>query len=139
MTQTTTPPPPASTAGSVVRVTFIDIKPGKGTDYINFLRTHTKVILDEQKKQGLILDYMYYSKPTTEGPGDWDVAQVIVYKNYADAIDFNADRQAKFDAISIGHYGSVEARTKAGDMQDEMRTVVASHIMRQQILNPMPK
>lgn len=137
--QTTTPPPPASTAGAVVRVIYIDVKPGKTTDFLNFLRTHTKVIMDEQKKQGLILDYKFFSKPTSEGPGDWDVMQAVVYKNYADAIDFNAERGAKFDAISIGHYGSVEARTKAGDQLEEMRTVVSSHIMREQILNPMPK
>lgn len=138
MAQTTTPPPPATTAGVVVRITYIDVKPGKGNDYLNFLRTHTRVILDEQKKQGLIVDYHFFSKPTTEGPGDWDVAQAIIYKNYADAIDFNAERGAKFDAISIGHYGSVEARTRAGEQQDEMRTIVSSHLMREQILNPMP-
>jgi hypothetical protein len=137
--QTTTPPPPATTAGAVVRISFIDIKTGKGTDYMNFLRTHTKPILDEQKKQGLILDYKFFSQPSFEGTNDWDIAQVIVYKNYADAVDFNAERGAKFNAISIGHYGSVEARTKAGDLQNELRTVLSSKLMREQILNPMPK
>ena len=121
------------------RVTYIKIKPGKTTDYLNFLRTHTRVILDEQKKQGLIIDYKYFSQPSTDGPDDWDVAQLIVYRNYADAIDFNAERGAKFDAISIGHYGSVEARTKAGDTQNELRTVLFSKLAREQILNPMPK
>lgn len=137
--QTTTPPPPASNPGAVVRMVYMDIKPGKTADFLKFLRTNTKVLLDEQKKQGLILDYKFFSKPTSEGPGDWDVLQAIVYRNYADAIDFSAERNAKFDAISIGHYGSVEARTKANEMLDEMRTVVSSHIMREQILNPMPK
>lgn len=137
--QTTTPPPPATTAGNVWRVTYFDILPGKGTEYMNFVRTHIKPMLDEQKKQGLILDYKYFSQPTTDGPGDWDVAQVIVYRNYGDAIDFNADRSAKFDAISIGHYGSVEERTKAGDLQNGLRTVVSSQLVREQILNPMTK
>ena len=139
MAQTTTPPPPASTAGPVVRITYYDIKPGKGTEYVNFLRTHTKVILDEQKKQGLIADYHFFSQPTSDGPDAWDIALAVVYKNYADALDSNAERGAKFDAISIGHYGSVEARTKAGNDQNEMRTVVSSHLMREQILNPMAK
>lgn len=139
MAQTTTPPPPASTAGNVIRMIYIDILPGKTDAYLTFLRTHTKPILDEQKKQGLILDYKFFSQPNTAGPGDWDVAQMIVYKNYADAVDFNAERGAKFDAISIGHYGSVEARTKAGDMQNELRTVVRTALAREQILNPMPK
>jgi hypothetical protein len=137
--QTTTPPAPATTAGNVWRVTYIDVKPGKTTDYMNFLRTHSKPILDEQKKQGLILDYKYFSQPSTDGPGDWDLALIVVYRNYADAIDFNAERGAKFDAISIGHYGSVEARTKAGDLQNELRTVISSKLAREQILNPMMK
>jgi hypothetical protein len=135
--QTTTPPPPATTAGNVWRVTYFDVKPGKGTDYMNFLRTHAKPILDEQKKQGLIVDYKFFSQPTSDGPGDWDVAQLIVYRTYAEAIDSNPERGAKFDAISIGHYGSVEARTKAGDLQNELRTVISSKLAREQILNPM--
>jgi hypothetical protein len=139
LAQTTTPPPPATTAGNVWRVTYFEAKPGKGTEYSNFLRTHTKPILDEQKKQGLILDYKFFSQPTTDGPGDWDVALLIVYRSYADAIDFNAERSAKFNAISIGHYGSVEARTKANDLQNELRTVLSSKLAREQILNPMPK
>jgi hypothetical protein len=135
----TTPPGPATTASNVWRVVYFDVKPGKGTDFMTFLRTHSKPIMDEQKKQGLILDYKYFSQPVTDGPGDWDVALIIVYRNYADAIDFNAERSAKFDAISLAHYGSAEARTKAGDLQNELRTVVSSQLAREQILNPMPK
>jgi hypothetical protein len=138
--QTPTPTPdPPTTAGNVWRVTYIKVKPGKTTDYLNFLRTHTRVILDEQKKQGLILDYKYFSQPGTDGPDDWDIAQLIVYRNYADAIDFNADRGAKFNAITLAHYGSVDARTKAGDLQNELRTVLSSKLAREQILNPMLK
>ena len=138
--QTATPTPgPTSTAGNVWRVTYFDVKPGKNADFITFLRSNSKPILDEQKKQGLILDYKYFSQPVTDGPGDWDVAIVIVYRNYADAIDFNAARTDKFDAISLAHYGSVDARTKAGDLQNELRTVVSSRLVREQILNPMPK
>ena len=137
--QTTPPQQPATSAGSVMRITYFDVKTGKGTELMNFLRTNVKVILDEQKKQGLILDYMFLTKPTTDGPGDWDIAQVVVYKNYADAIDSNPERGAKVDAIFLGHYGSAEARGKAGDLLNELRTVVSSELVRQQILNPMPK
>ncbi len=135
--QTTTPPPPATTAGPVSRVTYFEAKPGKATEFMNFLRTHSKPILDEQKKQGLIVSYGYFTQPVTNGPGDWTVGVVVTYANYADAIDFNAERQAKLDAISIGHYGSVEARTKAGDLQNELRTITSSKLVRAMTLNPM--
>jgi hypothetical protein len=137
--QAPTPTPPATTAGPVSRVTYFDVLPGKTDAFTTFLRTHTKPILDEQKKQGLIISYGYFAKPTTDGPGDWDAGVVITYANYADAIDFNAERTAKFDAISLAHYGSVEARTKANDSLNDLRTVTSSILVRAVTLNPMPK
>ena len=137
--QTPTATPPATTPGTVSRVTYFDVLPGKTDELTTFLRTHTKLILDEQQKQGLILSYGFFTKPTTEGPGDWDLGLIVTYKNYADAIDFNAERGAKFDAISLAHYGSAEARTKANNSQNELRTVTSSHLFRGLTLNPMPK
>ena len=137
--QTAAPTPPATTQGNVSRVTYFDIKPGKGTDFMNFLRTNTRLILEEQKKQGLIISYGYFAKATTNGPGDWDLGFIVTYRNYADAIDFNAERNAKFDAISLAHYGTAEARTKANDSLNDLRTVVSSELVRAFTLNPMPK
>lgn len=137
--QTPTATPPATTPGNVSRVTYFDVLPGKGNDFTTFLRTNTKPILDEQVKQGLIISYGYFGKPVTSGPGDWDIGVVVTYKNYADAIDFNAERGAKFDAISLKHYGTAEARTKANDSLNDMRTVTSSVLVRGFTLNPMPK
>ena len=130
---------PATTPGNVSRVTYYDVLPGKNNEYTTFLRTHNKPILDEQVKQGLIVSYGFFTKPSTDGPGDWDMGLVVTYKNYADAIDFNAERGAKFNAIGLAHYGSNEARTKANDSVNAMRTVVSSHLVRGLTLNPMPK
>ncbi|NOT47772.1 MAG: hypothetical protein HOP17_08475 [Acidobacteria bacterium] len=137
--QTPASTPPPTTAGNVSRVTYFDVKPGKMNDYVTFLRTNSRVIFEEQKKQGLILSYGYFTKPTTEGPGDWDVGLVVTYKNYADAIDFNAERGAKFDAITLAHYGSADERTKANNYVEELRTTVSSILVRAVTLNPMPK
>src|SRR5688500_16880213 len=82
----TAPTTPATTAGNVSRITYYDILPGKNNESTTFLRTHTKPILDEQVKQGLIISYSFFTKPTTDGPGDWDLGLVVTYKNYADAI-----------------------------------------------------
>lgn len=131
--------PPATTAGNVSRIVYFDVLPGKNNEFTTFLRTNNKPMLDEQVKQGLIVSYGFFTKPTTDGPGDWDMGLVITYKNYAEAIDFNAERGAKFNAISLKHYGTAEARTKANDSQDSMRTVVSSYLVRGLTLNPMPK
>jgi hypothetical protein len=134
----TAPTTPATTAGNVSRVTYFDVLPGKNNEFTTFLRTHTKPILDEQVKQGLIVSYSYFTKPGTDGPGDWDMGQIVTFKNYADAIDFNAERGAKLNAIGLAHYGTDEARTKANDSTTPMRTVVSSYLVRGMILNPMP-
>lgn len=140
MAQTPTPTPgPATTPGNVSRVTYFDVLPGKTNEFTTFLRTNTKPILDEQVKQGLIVSYGYFTKPVTDGPGDWDLGVVVTYKTYADAIDFNAERGAKFDAISLKHYGTADARTKANDSLNAMRTVTSSVLVRGLTLNPMPK
>jgi hypothetical protein len=137
--QTAAPTPPATTPGAVSRVTYFDVLPGKTNELTTFLRTHTRVILEEQKKQGLIQNYGFFTKPTTEGPGDWDLGLIVTFATYADAIDFNTDRNSKFDAIGLAHYGSADARTKANDSLNGMRTVVSSILVRGLTFNPMPK
>ena len=131
--------PPATTPGAVTRVTYFDVLPGQNDAVTAFIRTNQMPILEEQKKQGLILSYGFFGKPTTEGPGDWDLGLVVTWANYADAIDFNADRNAKFDAISLKHFGTADARTKANDSQNAMRTVTSSYLVRGLTYNPMPK
>lgn len=137
--QAPTATPQPTTPGNVSRVTYFDVLPGKTNDFTTFIRTNSKPMLDEQVKQGLIVSYSYFTKPTTEGPGDWDLGQVVTYKNYADAVDFNAERNAKFDAISLKHYGTADARTKANDSLITMRTVTQSVLVRGVTFNPMPK
>lgn len=136
--QTPTPAPvPASSVGQVCRVIQFGTKVGKAGEFMRFRREHTRPILEEQKKQGLILSYMFYTKPVSNGPDDWDIAQITCFKNYADAIDFNAERAAKFNDIVLKHYGSNEAMTKANDSQSELRVIFSSFLMREQILNPL--
>ncbi len=137
--QTPSPTPPATTPGNVTRVTYFDVLPGKTNEFTTFIRTHSVPIMEEQKKQGLILNYGYFTKPTTDGPGDWDLGLLVTYKNYADAVDFSAERNAKFDAIGLAHYGTADARTKANDSTIAMRTVVSSELVRAVTFNPMPK
>ena len=137
--QTAAPTPPATTPGNVTRVTYFDVLPGKTNEFTTFLRTHSVPILEEQKKQGLILNYSYFTKPGTEGPGDWDLGLLVTYRNYSDAVDFNAERNAKFDAIGLAHYGTAEVRTKANDSLNSLRTVTSSLLVRGITFNPMPK
>ena len=129
---------PATTAGPVCRITLTGTKPGKNADFIKFRREHLQPIFEEQKKQGLIVSYTWYTKPIDLGPNDWDIAQMVCFRNYAEAIDANPEREAKINQISLRHYGSAEARTIANSGLNDLRDVVASILIREQFLTPLP-
>ena len=65
------------TEGPVWRVTLIRVKPAQMDAYIASLRQATKPQLDEEKRQGIILDYKVFLKETKENPEDWDIAVAV--------------------------------------------------------------
>ena len=135
--QTPAATPNPTSPGPVWRITYYRIKPGKGAEFTRDLRENFKPVIDEAIKQGLILDYKWFTKPTDDGPTDWDRALVIVFRNYAEALDFSAERAQKLNDITLKHYGTAEARTKHDDALRDLRDVVSSHLARELILNPL--
>ncbi|MFY9531111.1 MAG: hypothetical protein WAR24_19570 [Candidatus Acidiferrales bacterium] len=113
--------------GPVWRVTYFHIKSGQGDAFWNDFRQHGKPVLDEDKKQGLITDYKLFVNPVLNQPNDWDVAIGIQYPNWA-ALDQLA---AKGATIATQHYGSRKAMLDAGRKRDDIRDVVASHLVRE--------
>jgi hypothetical protein len=71
------------TEGPVWRVSLVRVKPNKMDEYLASLRQATKPLLDEEKRNGTILDYKVFLKETTNSPQDWDIALAIEYKNHA--------------------------------------------------------
>lgn len=102
------------TPGPVWRVTMYKVKPGKMNDVLMDLRRNFRVVNEEFKRQGLIVDYRVYTNSTTDGPGDWDFAIAIGYKNWA-ALD---DLGPKAEAVTLKHYGTREKRQEAADARN---------------------
>lgn len=129
----------ATTNGPVWRVTYIKTKPGKGADHTKWMREYRTRLLAEQKSAGLILDYKFFTKPAFDtSPGDWDIADAVMYRNYAEALDPNEERGKKMADIGIKVFGSAENRTKVwAELRDPSREVVASHLIRELIFNPV--
>jgi hypothetical protein len=71
------------TEGPLWRVQLIRVKPNKMDAYLQSLRESTKPLLEEQKKQGSIMDYKVFLKETKANPEDWDIAVAVQYKNHA--------------------------------------------------------
>jgi hypothetical protein len=113
--------------GPVWRVVYVHLKPGQGDAFWNDVKQNLKPIYDEQKKQGLILDYKFWTNPTTDSPNDWDVAIGLLYANYA-ALDQVAVKAA---TITIQHYGTREAALDAGKKRSDIGEVVASKLARE--------
>jgi hypothetical protein len=118
---------PFYNSGPVWRVVYFHVKAGQADVFWNDVRQNLKPIFDEQKKQGLISDYKFWTNATSDSPNDWDVAFGILYPNYA-ALDQVA---AKAATITVQHYGTREAAQEAAKKRSEAAEVVASKLARE--------
>ena len=121
---------PFYNSGPVWRVVYIHLKPGQGDAFWNDVTKNLKPIYDEQKKQGLITDFKFWTNPVSDGPNDWDVAIGLLYANYA-ALDQVA---AKAATITVQHYGTREAALDATKKRSEIGEIVANKLAREVIL-----
>ncbi len=123
---------PNTTPGAVTRVILIDIKPGRGDGFWMDMRKNLKPISDEQKRQGMLLDYTVATKVTVDRADDWDVVVTLTYPNWAALDTFGP----KTEAITLAHYGSAANRTAANLARLENSTIVGNHLIRNQTVNP---
>ncbi len=123
---------PNTTPGTVTRVVLIRIKPGHADPFWADVRQHGKPVLDEEKRQGILVDYTVGTKSTLDNPDDWNVVLTQTYPNWA-ALD---NLTSRIDPISLAHYGSAANRTAAATARTEHSTTVASFLVRDQTVNP---
>ena len=123
---------PNTTPGAVTRVVLLHIKPGHNDMFWQDMRQHAKPVYDEEKRQGILVNYTTGTKSTTDNPDDWNVVLTLTYPNWA-ALD---NLTSRTDPITLAHYGSAAARTAAGLARSEHSIVVASFLVRDQALNP---
>src|SRR5882724_9537339 len=71
------------TEGPIWRVQLIRVKPTQMDAYLTSLQQSTKPLIEEQKKQGMIMDYKVFLKETKNSPDDWDICVAVEYKNHA--------------------------------------------------------
>lgn len=115
------------TEGPIWQVSLVRIKPNQNDAYLTSLQEKSKPILEEEKKQGMILDYKFFSNTTKHDPQDWDMALAILYKNYAALDGLTAKQEAVRDKI----FGSKQAAIGVGEKRIEMRETVATMVLRE--------
>ena len=114
------------TEGPVWRCTLVRVKEGQMDTYLTSLRTSSKPLIEEEKKQGLILDYKVFLKETKENAQDWDLAVCILYKDHAALDGLAAKVEAVRDKVS-----SKQAMQQVADKRVAVREIVSSMLMQE--------
>lgn len=116
--------------GPIWRVSLVRVKPNHMDEYLTSLRQASKPFLEEEKRQGLILEYKFFLKETKNNPQDWDVCLAIAYKNHAamDGLD------AKVEAIRDRILGGKQQAHEMGERREEIRELVSSELLQEVFL-----
>jgi len=119
----------AYSEGPVSVVTSLRVEPGQFNNYMNYLSSTYKPMMEEAKKAGHILGYAVYTT-RARSADDPDMYLVVTYKNMA-AFDGLSDRM---EAIQEKMVGNQEQRDAATIARGKMRTMVGSEVIQQMIL-----
>jgi hypothetical protein len=115
------------TEGPVWRVSLIRVKPTQMDAYLTSLRQSSKPLLEEQKRQGMIMDYKIFLKETKNNPEDWDLCLAVEYKNHA-AMDGLA---AKGEAIRDKILGGKAPAQQLSEKRAEIRETISSELLQE--------
>ena len=115
------------TQGPVWRVSLIRVKPTHMDEYLTTLQQSSKPFLEEEKRQGLIVDYKLFFKETMHSPDDWDICLAIEFKNHAamDGLD------AKLEAIRDKVIGGKQPAQQLAEKRQEIRETVSSELLQE--------
>jgi hypothetical protein len=113
--------------GPVWRVSLVRVKPTHMDEYLASLQQSSKPILEEEKRQGVIVDYKVFLKETKHDPQDWDLCLAVEYKNHAamDGLD------AKFDPIRDKVLGGKQPAQQLLEKREEIRETVSSDLLQE--------
>ena len=117
--------------GSVWNVSFIRMKPGMESAYLNYIATDWKRNQEELKKAGLIVSYKVL---TTEphNPGDFNIMLMTEYKDLA-TMEAN---ESKEDALAQQVIGNDEKQRQGYRERLEIREVMGGRLAREIVLEP---
>jgi L-rhamnose mutarotase len=124
-----TPDEHAYTEGPVLVVSYIKTEPGMFEEYLRYLDSTYKKLMEEYKKSGVILDYaVYQAEPRTQS--DANLILTVSYKNYA-ALDHLNDRT---DPVGRKIWGSLAKSAEASAARGKLRKEVGGQTVRQLLL-----
>jgi hypothetical protein len=113
--------------GPVWKVSLIRVKLTHFDEYLTSLRQVSKPFIEEEKRQGLIVDYKIFLKETKNNPQDWDICLAVEYKNHAalDGLD------AKVEAIRDKVLGGKQQAHQLGEKREEIREIISDELLQE--------
>ena len=119
--------------GTVWTMSFIRMKPGMETAYLNYLAGTWKASQDAAKKEGLILSYKVL---TAEGhnPADFNIILLTEFKDLA-TMEAN---EAKADALAQKMVGDDQKQMQGYKDRLEIREVLGNRLAREIVLEAKP-
>jgi hypothetical protein len=118
------------TEGPVWRISLVRVKPTQMDAYLTSLRQSSKPLLEEEKREGAILDYKFFLKETKSNPEDWDLCLAVEYKNHAAMDGFAAKAEAARDKI----LGGKQPAQQVSEKRQEIRELVSSELLQEIML-----
>ena len=114
--------------GQVIEVSYIKVKPGKFDEYMKFLGTTYKTLMEANKKAGLITGYSVFGSQA-RSPQDPDLILTVSYPNMA-----ALDKSDEADAVAAKVVGSSDMQNKMAIDRESLREVMGSQYIRELIL-----
>lgn len=113
--------------GNIVQVTNVHIKDGMFNAYINDLNNVWRKFLEEQMKDGSVVDYAMYSNPNSR-KGEPDLILTVTYANWA-AFDLGIEYIEEIGTRVLGSAEDMrEANIDRGELRDIGSTIVYQEI-----------
>ena len=110
--------------GSIWSVTFVKVKPGMFDTYIRDLSSNRKPLMEQAKKEGLILQEKMLAG-NSAGREDFDLILMVEYKNWA-AFDGLTD---KFRTLAQKMVGSEDKQQQMMIKRTDVREIVGTKNM----------
>ena len=114
------------TEGSVWQITMVKTKAGMGDDYLKNLAKNYKVVMEEEKKQNLVLSYKVLLGDASTS-SDYNMLLMVEFKNMA-ALD---GLRAKTDPIGQKIMGGEDQIRDASVKRAELREILGNKTMRE--------
>jgi hypothetical protein len=119
--------------GTVWNVSFIRMKPGMDTAYLNYIASDWKRNQEAAKKEGLIVSYKVLVTEA-HNPNDWNIMLMTEMKDMA-SMEANQD---KADALSQKMVGDDTKQMQGYKDRSEIREIMGDRLAREVVLDPKP-